>query len=113
MFQWNDNTRALLMQAIKSVFPVLVFLEVITWTSTETALVIYMIDNFVALSFAAFKRGQQAGGPVVVEHSEIETTRTTVTPTDRVVSVPAQPSNLVPTDKPVTSRRRPPARKKP
>lgn len=62
---WNDNVRALLLELIRSVFPVLVIFGVAEFTDQEVATIMLMIGYLTSLLALVFKKGQQPGTPIV------------------------------------------------
>lgn len=65
---WNDSARALLLELVRTIFPVLVIFGVIKegeFTDTEVATIMLMIGYLTSLLALVFKKGQQPGAPIV------------------------------------------------
>lgn len=62
---WNDNVRALLLEMIRSVFPVLVIFGIAEFTEQEVAAIMLMIGYLTSLLALVFKKGQQPGEPII------------------------------------------------
>lgn len=74
---WNDNVRALLLELIRSVFPVLVIFGIANFTDQEVATIMLMIGYLTSLLALIFKKGQQPGDPIIAaEGSETAPTET-------------------------------------